>query len=308
MARWGRRVRWKLPVAPAKRMRMAKPRASGGWRPGASKPPAQWRPSARTASRRMSAVRVQGRTPPSVPRPRKIRKRWWLLFLALLVLAGTVNAYVFVERKLQPPLMRVAQIKVKQIMTEAINKAITEQVASGTDLQNLIDWKTGDNGKIAAFMMNYNEHMKITAQTVQTVQSTLKDSDKFKEGIPIGQAFGSALLSSFGPRIPVRFEPLGDAQVELGTRKSDAGINMVLVEVYIRIKTELAVIIPFDSSSQSLETEIPVSYLMVVGDVPSYYYDGKGNPVGDAKASAPALALPPVPTTPETAGGGSGQH
>jgi sporulation protein YunB len=248
--------------------------------------------------------------PPTGPRRRSFRRQWWLLFLAAVVAAGIVNSFVFVEKKLQPPLMRVAQIKVKQIMTEAINKAITNQVSSGTDLQNLIEWKMSDSGKISAFMMNYNEHMKITAQTVETVQSTLKDTDNFKEGIPIGQAFGSALLASFGPRIPVRFEPLGDAQVELGTRKSDAGINMVLVEVYIRIKTELSVIIPFDSSSQTLETEIPISYLMVVGDVPSYYYDGKGNPVGDAKASAPALALPPVTGTnpADAAANGAGQQ
>ena len=78
-----------------------------------------------------------------------------------------VNSYYFVEKKLQPPLMRIAQLKVKQIMTEAINKAITSQVASGSDFENLIDWKTNASGKITAFMMNYNEHMKITAQTMR---------------------------------------------------------------------------------------------------------------------------------------------
>lgn len=217
-----------------------------------------------------------------------------------------VNSYYFVEKKLQPPLMRIAQLKVKQIMTEAINKAITSQVTSGSDFENLIDWKTNSAGKITAFMMNYNEHMKITAQTIQTVQQTLKDSENFKEAIPIGQALDSTMLSSFGPRVPIRFQPIGDVQVELSTRKQDAGINMVLVEVYIKIKTELSVFIPFDSSSQSLETEIPVSYLMVVGDVPTYYYDGKGNPVGNAAGSAPSLALPNIASGGAGTGAGAG--
>ena len=38
------------------------------------------------------------------------------------------------------------------------------------------------------------------------------------EHIPIGQAIGSAVIASFGPRMPVRFEPVGAAKVELGTR------------------------------------------------------------------------------------------
>ncbi|MNP56458.1 Sporulation protein YunB [compost metagenome] len=69
---------------------------------------------------------------------------------------------------------------------------------------------------------------------------------------------------------------------------------MILVEVYLRVKTELAVVVPFDMEPQSVETEIPVSYLLVVGDVPMYYYDSKGNPVGD-KANAPNISIPALP-------------
>lgn len=227
-----------------------------------------------------------------------------LLTIALLLAFGTLNGYFYLERELQPPLMRIAQLKVKQIMTEAINKAITDQVASGAKLENLIEWKMDASGKVSGFMMNYNEHMRITAQTIQTVQHTLQESESFREGVPIGQALDSALLASFGPRVPIRFEPIGDAKVELSTRQKDAGINMILVEVYMRIHTELSVIIPFNAASQTVDTEIPISYLMVVGDVPMYYYDGKGKPIGDSAAAAPALTLPP-PSSGADAGSGA---
>ncbi|QJC54242.1 sporulation protein YunB [Paenibacillus albicereus] len=248
---------------------------------------------------------------PARPRQRRRRRRRWvLLTVALLLGLGTVNGYFYLERKLQPPLMRIAQLKVKQIMTEAINKAITDQVASDAKLESLIDWKMDASGKVSGFMMNYNEHMKITAQTIQTVQHTLQESENFREGVPIGQALDSALLASFGPRVPIRFEPIGDAKVELSTRQKDAGINMILVEVYMRIHTELSVVIPFNAASQTVDTEIPISYLMVVGDVPMYYYDGKGKPIGDSAAAAPALTLPP-PSGEGAAGadpGGSGAN
>ncbi|GGG00987.1 sporulation protein YunB [Paenibacillus aceti] len=197
--------------------------------------------------------------------------------------------------------MHLASIRVKQIATESINEAITSQVANTDQVDRLIDWKTDSNGKVSGFMLNYSSHMKITSDTIATVRNTLEEVSHLSETIPLGQALGSPILASFGPRIPIKIEPQGDVKVDLSTRKQDAGINMILVEVYLRVKAELAVVVPFDMEPQSVETEIPVSYLLVVGDVPMYYYDSKGNPVGN-QAGAPSIALPAQPSERNKAG------
>ncbi len=202
--------------------------------------------------------------------------------------------------------MHLAKIRVKQIATESINDAITSQVANEQEVGNLIDWKTDDAGKISGFMLNYSAHMRITSDTIQTVRTTLDEVSRLSEHIPLGQALGSPILASFGPGIPIKIEPKGDVKVDLNTRRQDAGINNILVEVYLRVRTELAVVVPFDMEPQAVETEIPVSYLLVVGDVPMYYYDGKGNPVGE-QSGAPNIALPSVQEEEET-GGQSGQE
>jgi len=223
----------------------------------------------------------------------KFSRRKLTFIVMLISIFFVVQAFVFVERNLREPLMHVAQMRVKQVATQAINKAITEQVAHQTDAsQKLIDWKTNASGKITAFMLNYGEHMKITSQTIETVQNTLSQLGDIPEHIPVGQALGSAVIASFGPRVPVKFEPLGAAKVDLNTRQKDAGINMILVEVYMRIVAEVSIIIPFDTRPELVETEIPISYLLVVGDVPMYYYDNKGNPVGESAPGAPNISLP----------------
>ncbi|MDF2720097.1 MAG: sporulation protein, partial [Paenibacillus sp.] len=122
-------------------------------------------------------------------------------------------------------------------------------------------------------MLNYGEHMKITSETVSAVQNVLNGLKDIPEHIPVGQAMDSAIIASFGPKIPIKFTPVGAVKVDLSTRQQDAGINMILVEVYIRITAEVAIIIPFDSEPEVVETEIPISYVLVVGDVPMYYYD-----------------------------------
>ncbi len=235
-------------------------------------------------------VKISGK-----PVGRKIRLGKFLILMLCFMLIMLVPSFIFIEKNLRPPLMHVAKIKVKQIATQAINRAITEQVARSSNTEKLIDWKMNANGKISGFMLNYGEHMRITSATIETVQSELTNLQDIPEHIPLGHALNSAIISSFGPRIPVRFEPQGAVKVELSTRQKNAGINMILVEVYIRVIAELTIIIPFDTEPELVETDIPISYLLVVGDVPMYYYDNTGKPIGESAPQAPNISVPMAP-------------
>ncbi|RUT48754.1 sporulation protein YunB [Paenibacillus anaericanus] len=223
-------------------------------------------------------------------KPRSRRKIW--IVFAIITMFVFVQFFLYIERNMKAPIMHLAQIRVKQIATESINEAITAQVANKAGIDDLIDWRTDQAGKITGFMLNYSAHMQITSDTIKTVRSTLDQVSRLSEHIPLGQALGSPIIASFGPSIPIKIEPKGEVKVDLDTRRQDVGINNVLVEVFLRVKTELSVVVPFDMGPQSVETEIPISYLLVVGDVPTYYYDNKGNPVGDNGANAPTISLP----------------
>lgn len=225
--------------------------------------------------------------------PRKGISRRKIFFFVLVLFAFlSLQSFIFVEKNLRPPLMNVAKIRVKQIATQAINTAISERIAQKTDSQKLIDWRTDNNGKVTGFMLNYSENMKITSQTIDVVQRIFQHMEDVPERIPLGEAVNSAILSSFGPRVPIKLVPAGAVKVDLETRKQDAGINMLLVEVYIHIVAEVSIIIPFDTQPELVETEVPISYVLVVGDVPTYYLDSKGNPIGNVSASS--LNVPKV--------------
>lgn len=228
-------------------------------------------------------------------RPRSSRRKIWI-FLIFLILFLFVQFFQYIERNMKEPIRHLAQIRVKQIATESINDAITAQVVNQQGIDDLIDWKTDQAGKTTGFMLNYSAHMRITSDTIKTVRSTLDQVSRLSEHIPLGQALGSPILASFGPKIPIKIEPKGEVKVDLDTRRQDVGINNVLIEVFLRVKSELYVVVPFDMGPQTVETEIPISYLLVVGDVPTYYYDNKGNPVGENGSNAPAISLPPPET------------
>lgn len=225
-------------------------------------------------------------------KPRSRRKVWLIGTLVFLILL--LQFFAYVENHMKPPIMHLAKIRMKQIGTDAINEAVASQVAQGKNADQLIDWKMDSSGKVSGFMLNYAEHMKITSDTFKVVQTTLQDKHMLSESIPLGQALGSPLIASFGPNVPIRIEPQGAVKVDLNTREKNAGINMVLVEVYVHVTVEVAVIVPFDMEPEVIDTEIPVSYLMVVGDVPMYYYNSQGQPIGNNGVNAPNIALPGI--------------
>lgn len=224
--------------------------------------------------------------------PRRGRRRRIFFLLLGITLIFALQSFIFIEKNVKPPLMKLAKVRIKQIATQSINSAITDRLSQGANYDKLIDWQRDNNGNVSSFVLNYAEHMRITADTVSTVQNQLLRLKSMPEHIPLGQAMGSAILASFGPDIPVKLVPVGSAQVTLNTRYENAGINMILVEVYIRIIAEVSVIIPFDSDPEVVETEIPVTYVLVVGGTPMYYMDNKGNPVGGSAPLPPSVSLP----------------
>jgi sporulation protein YunB len=225
------------------------------------------------------------------PRRKMKRKHFWLITI-LLLLFLIIQGMLFLDRELRQPLIFLAKIRVTQMATEAINAAISEEIAQTADTDKLIQWKTNPDGKITGFLIDYKQQMGITAKTIEVVNRVLKQHEDVPEHIPIGHALNSPFLSSIGPSVSVTFHPASAVKVDVETEQTEAGINMLLVEVYIRIRTEIAVIIPFDQTPETLESKIPLSYVMVVGDVPTYYYDNNGNPVGNGAAQAPTIALP----------------
>ncbi|MDI4644215.1 sporulation protein YunB [Cohnella hashimotonis] len=297
--KWGR---W----PPASRSWSLRLPASRGWRNARSAPfrarassgfgrsrgfvarPARSKPavSARAYSHRprMAGSRA-GRTP-------RLPRKYFFFALLAIALFAAVQSFIYLDRYLREPLMFLAKQRITEMAVQAINSAITENIAAGADGSKMVQWKTNADGKTAGIEIDYKEQMRITAQTITVVEAALKEQEALHERIPIGHAVDSPFLSSLGPSVAVRLHPISTVQAEVRTRQTSAGINNVLVEVYIHVATEIAIVIPFDREPNRIETDIPLSYVMVAGDTPLYYYDGSGNPVGSGAAQAPVLSLP----------------
>ncbi|KZE48330.1 sporulation protein YunB [Brevibacillus parabrevis] len=205
----------------------------------------------------------------------------------LVIIVGLAILFVVVERRVEPTLILIAQAKADQVAKLAITDAVTKRLTQqGVDFNEIVMMEKDEEGSIKAVNFNFREYSRIVGETTARIQNRLKEfeQENVQTTIPLGLATKNVFLEHLGPDIPVSFVPIGAVKTRLETGLKQAGINMVLVTVYIYVEVDLRVVIPFATKQQTVTTQIPISEALIVGKVPSYLYN---NPSGKPDVPMP---------------------
>jgi len=222
---------------------------------------------------------------------RKRGRRFAARFLLLLAVLGLL--FVIVEQRIEPTLMIIAQEKAEQAAKLAITDAITKRLSQqSVDFNRIVTMEKDQHGTIKAVNFNMNEYSRVVGETTARIQNRLREFERedVRTSIPLGVATQNVFLQHLGPKIPVSFVPIGSVKARLETGMKEAGINMVLVTIYIYVEVSLRVIIPFATEEQTVATRLPISEALIVGKVPDYLYD---NSAGKPDVPLPRNAQPP---------------
>jgi sporulation protein YunB len=214
----------------------------------------------------------------------KSKKRFYMIgfFIAMLL---TVQSFIYIETRLTPALMEIAKVRTKQIATQAINDAISKKIAQNADFNELVNVTNDKYGRPSVMMFNTMEYARIIGEATHRVQNTLHDLEQESQPIPLGMALNSTILTQFGPDIPIEIVPMGAVTVDLKPEYAEAGINTIIVTVYIQIAAEVRVVVPFSTDSTVVSTKIPITHATLMGTVPNFYYKGNGEGVGTPQDS-----------------------
>lgn len=202
-------------------------------------------------------------------RRKKFIPRLWLT--AVLLLSLSVYFFWIVESNLKPTLLTIAEARATLIATQTINNVINEKISTIIDPQSLITVRVDDHGKVVLIQPNAMEFNKLAADTTIKVQDGLRAIADEKIYIPIGQVVGSQLIASWGPNIVVTIIPVGTVQVNVVDKFEQAGINQTRHMVYLMATTTVRIVIPLVSKSVSVNTQVPITEYVVVGEVPNTY-------------------------------------
>ncbi len=198
--------------------------------------------------------------------------------LVILLLAGLV----LLEINLRPTLEAISRAQVDILTTEVISRAIRERVAPYVKYGDLVISNRDYQGTIRLLEYNMAEINRVAAEATLAIQEELKRMEGRQIEIPLGQALGSKIFAHTGPIFRVVVSPIGSVLVNVRDRFEEAGINQTRHVVYLQAETDVRMVIPLMEAKTHVVTEVPLSEVIIVGDVPQgvFWYPGSGTPRG----------------------------
>jgi sporulation protein YunB len=194
---------------------------------------------------------------------------WKVSLISVLLIV--LYAFWIVENHLKPTLLVLAEAKATVIATQAINDVINTKVSQTIDPQSMVTVRVDSRGRVVLIQPNTMEFNKLAADTTMKVQKTLQEITEEQVYIPLGQVFGSQMLASLGPKIPITIIPIGTVQVKVVDKFEQAGINQTRHMVFLVITTQIRIVVPMVGKTVSVNTQVPIAEYVVVGEVPNTY-------------------------------------
>lgn len=202
----------------------------------------------------------------------------------LMTIIVTVSAAMFMYKKAVPVITTLCETSARSIALQVTNEAVTESIRD-TKYDDLVELKEDANGKVVAINANVMELNRLSTGISSNISHKLQNLEQRYVKIPLTSIFNMSLLSGYGPRIPLSILPTGNVMAKFKSEFEQAGINQIRHRIFIEISTKVRLVAPFYTSSQEYINEITVAETVLVGDIPSTYYNITGSDINsnDAK-------------------------
>ncbi|WP_391116677.1 sporulation protein YunB [Psychrobacillus sp. L3] len=221
------------------------------------------------------------------------------IFLTCFILSIAGLLY-WVNSRLTPTFLQYAEIQTTKIASMVISKAVNENSKIVLDVNDIMDEVPSGSKNMQTMKFNTDIITKKLSETNSLVQYHLEQAERGnlsslpylddieydehamedKGGVvfyvPLAEATNIPLIGNLGPKIPIRFHVIGNVQSTVESSITEFGINSALVEIKIRIKVNVQIIVPLASKMSEVEQTIPVAMGLVQGQVPNFYTKGEG--------------------------------
>ncbi len=199
----------------------------------------------------------------------------------LLILIVFVAALICTERTLFPTILAMAKARAVQTAVTTVNAAIREHLAeTGIDYQDLVQLHRNNDGRIVMMQANTLQITALAAGFAIASENAMRNLERDRFSIPVGQVLGSQLLATYGPGIPVRIIPVGAVRVDMVDRFEAAGINQTRHRIYLDLDAYIRIAVPWQQTEVQIATRVPLVENIIIGEVPETFVTLDGGLLG----------------------------
>lgn len=201
----------------------------------------------------------------------------WLLwtFLAVALLSFGLH---LLDLKIKPSITLAAQAVARRVAVEALNSALTEEVAKQSGDNELVDIERNSKGDFRTLHFNLPLITNIQREANDNASNKLQGLAHETFRLPFTQFMGGSLFAPISPSLPVKLILMGTVHSSVVPEVKTVGINQSVHILYLEMTAEVNVVAPFISAPISISTKAPLTYIVISGVVPNSFYGGFGLP------------------------------
>ena len=138
------------------------------------------------------------------------------------------------------------------------------------------------NGNVTIIKSNVVPINEIISDVANKIQIELNNKGREDIEIALGSFTGFKLLAGRGPGIKIRISTIGNVETDLRSEFTAQGINQTLHRVYLEVKCNVSILTPFDNIERQITNQVLLIENIIVGNIPSTYYNLEGLNQSDA--------------------------
>ena len=160
-------------------------------------------------------------------------------------------------------------------VTLAINEAIHQEMSQGTyDYGYFVNLEKDASGKVTAVTSNMARINMLSAKLLQDIVNSAGGGE-LEIRVPVGNLLGTNLLHGRGPDVPVKIIMLTSSYADFRNDVSSAGINQIRHQIVLEVMVDIDVLIPWETLSTRVVSEVLVAETVIVGSVPNMYFEAQ---------------------------------
>lgn len=210
-----------------------------------------------------------------------------LILIVLSVFIFFIILFNYVNKSLNNNITYLAELKLEELTRYYLNQTIKNYLNIDTNdyikinlVNNNIVNIDIDNTKTNELLNSILNDLELNMKELDNGNINKYHNLEFIYGdngiiflIPFGITFNTSLLSSVGPKIPIKVSFLESIETYVDVNVENYGINNSLVKLYIIINIKEVVDMPVNKDRQDISYKFLLSSKLVSGKVPSIYGD-----------------------------------
>jgi sporulation protein YunB len=202
-------------------------------------------------------------------------KKRSIYFRLLILLLLLLMIYIIFDIKLLPVLKVASEVRAKNIAITTINNAVG-QVLKEDDISydKLMSFEKDSTGHITAVKADTLQMNLLKYDITNEVVNDLNNLKGSELAIPLGTVVGGQLFTGRGPRISVKFSPVGNVNSVINNSFTSAGINQTRQQIMLNVSTDITIMMSSYIVTTHVESNFCIAESIIVGTVPNTYFNG----------------------------------